>query len=443
MSRIFLSLVAVFFLAKTLPAQITLSEILQRAGDNSSQIRKARLDRQAVEARLGEGRAAALPQISINGGLDYYPQLPTTLLPGDLFGHADGSVVPVQFNQPWQLGGELHVEQMLYNQAAIRLGATVDASRSLADLLVARSEEEVTLNTATVFYQFLQAQQMLRAVDANEKKLAELQRLAELQLANDYGIATDVKRVKVARTNLQAQRQSLQAGINALRQTLQFLSGVPFDDPFEPVDDLSNIAADSSRLLALQPNPEGYVEQHLLQQNITLNRLQMRSRRAEGRPTLSAYATAALRGQNKNANLFSAAAHWYGVAAIGLKVLAPLPLRRGFKTALLEIENQKLAEDQRQIAQAKALEFRQAQAQIQVSLANLRAQSDNIALAKEVYDKLNLQFKEGTIGLPDLLNAQTALAEAEGNYWKEVYNYKLAGLKLLKAAGRLNELKHG
>ncbi|HNG90183.1 MAG TPA: TolC family protein, partial [Saprospiraceae bacterium] len=67
--------------------------------------------------------------------------------------------------------------------------------------------------------------------------------------------------------------------------------------------------------------------------------------------------------------------------------------------------------------------------------------TENVTLAREVADKLTLQYKEGTVPLTDLLSAQTALSEAETNYWQQVYGYKLAVLKLLKAAGRLADLE--
>ncbi|MBK7938392.1 MAG: hypothetical protein IPJ82_15510 [Lewinellaceae bacterium] len=45
------------------------------------------------------------------------------------------------------------------------------------------------------------------------------------------------------------------------------------------------------------------------------------------------------------------------------------------------------------------------------------------------------------MSLTDLLTSQTALSEAETNYWQQVFAYKLAVLKLLKASGKLEELK--
>ena len=87
------------------------------------------------------------------------------------------------------------------------------------------------------------------------------------------------------------------------------------------------------------------------------------------------------------------------------------------------------------------LEFIQAREQLQNALQALQTQTDNVGLAREITDKLVLQYKEGVMSLTDLLNSQTALSEAETNYWQQVFAYKLAVLKLLKASGKLEELK--
>ena len=111
------------------------------------------------------------------------------------------------------------------------------------------------------------------------------------------------------------------------------------------------------------------------------------------------------------------------------------------KALVYKLEEQKLEEDHQQLNGAKALEFRQAGEQLETSLRTLRSQTENVALAREITDKLVLQYKEGVASLTDLLNAQTALSEAETSYWQQVFSYKLSVLKLLKAAGLLDTLK--
>ncbi len=436
---------AVFLNAQTASRPVSLSETLELAIANSSQLNKARLDRQALELRLKEGRSAMAPEINAGVNLDYVPLLPTTFLPSDLYGGPDGGYVAATLGQPWQLTWSVRLDQPIYNEAARRMAPAANVSRGIYDLLTTRAEEDVVFNTATVFYQTLQTEKLLDAINANLEKLSTLERMAELQLANGYAIPTDVKRVRVARTNLEAQRHSLVYSIQALHQTLQFLCGIPFDEAFDPVDEMIAPAADSMRWKNLVLELESSTEYRLLQRQIELNRIQTRSLKAEMTPRLSAYAATAFQAQRPDANFFETDRRWYGFGAIGFKLDVPIfdGFRRHRKAAQMIIEGLKIEVDHKQLVQAKTLEFHLARNQFQGAMQMLHTQEENVALARDITDKLLLQYKEGVAPLTDLLNAQTAMTEAETHYWQQVFTYKLAVLKLLKAAGQLPLLKAG
>jgi len=422
---------------------LALGESLRLALENSAQIRKAKIDRQILERRVKEARSEGFPQISAGVNLDYWPLLPTQLLPGELFSMPEGTHVPAQFGRPWQLGGNITLQQNLINEAARRNLPALRSTRDISDLLILRSEYEVIFSTATVFYQTLQTEQLLRAVDANLGKLEALQGMAQLQLDNGYAVPTDVKRIRVAKTNLETQRQNLLTGISSLRQTLLFLCGLPLDETLDLSAEIGSPAADSARWQNLTLDPETTTESRLLVHNLDLLDIQRKSAIAEALPSLSAFATLSAQGFRPDLNFFDTDRQWYGAAGAGVRL--KIPIFDGFrvfnKTWVYKLEAQKLQEDRRQLNAGKALEFRQAREQLGTSLATLRSQSDNVALAREITDKLMLQYKEGVASLTDLLNAQTALSEAETNYWQQVFSYKLAVLKLLKTAGQLELLK--
>lgn len=422
---------------------VRLAESLKMAADNSAQIRKAKLDREAVELRLKEGRSAMYPQINGVLGMDYFPALPYHIYPGEAFGRTDGGFVPLQVGRPWQMSGAITLEQQIYNESMRRTIPAMNTTRAIFDLLTEKAEEDIIYATATVFYQTLQTEQLHRSVNANLDKLDALERMAQLQLANGYAIPTDVKRIRVARTNLETQRQNLLTGINALRQTLQFLCGVPFEEPFEPVEEISNPLADSSRWINLTLEPESTTEHRLILRNLELNKINLRSLKAANMPTLSAYASAFTQSLRSDPFFIDPGMRWYGSASAGLRLNIPFfdGFRRHRKADLIELDGMKLEEDRRQLHRAKSMEFLQAHDQLKTGIRALRTQADNVTLAREISDKLFLQYKEGVVSLTDLLNAQTALSEAETNYWQQVFTYKLSVLKLLKAAGRLEDLK--
>jgi outer membrane protein TolC len=425
------------------PLQLSLSESIRLAISNSAQIEKSKIDRQILERRVKEARSEGFPQITTFVNLDWWPLLPTQLLPGELFNQPEGSFQALQFGRPWQLAGHVVLEQNLINEAAKRSVPALKTSRGISDLLIERAEYDVIFNTAGIFYQTLQAEQLLRAIDANLGKMETLQGMAELLLANGYAVPTDVKRIRVAKTNLSTQRQNLLTGISSLRQTLQFLCGLPLGEPLDLTGETGSPGADSLLWLGLTLDPRSTNEHRLVEHHKDLLRIQRRSAIAEALPSMSAFASLSAQAFRPDINFFDLDRRWYGAAGAGVRLKVPIfdGFRVHNKAKVFKLEEDKLEEDRRQLESAKALEFRQAREQFQANLQALRTQSDNVALAREITDKLLLQYKEGVAPLTDLLNAQTALSEAETYYWQQVFGYKLAVLKLLKAAGRLELLK--
>lgn len=424
---------------------VTLQEALQLSLANSTRLKKAKLDRTVVEQRVREEKALIYPQVTAGVSYDYYPVLATQFIAGDVLNRPSETYVPVQFGQPWQLTAGINIQQVLYSESGRRAMPLKNLTRQLYDILIERTEEEVLYQTASIFYQTLQTEQLLRAVNANVEKLDALQKMVELQLANGFAIPTDVKRVAVTRTNLETQRHNLLAGIEGLRQTLQFLCGVPFEDSFEPKTGLEKPAADSLRWQLLVLDMGATTEYRLLNTQSEINHVQVKSAKGGAWPSIGAHASGFYQIQRPDANVLDPAGVWYGMVMVGVKLNMPLfdGFRRHRKVELLRLEEQKLAEDRRQFSGAKELEFRQARVQLQSALRQLRTQEDNVALAREIADKLTLQYKEGINPLTDVLNAQTALSEAETGYWQQVFAYKISVLNLLKAAGKLEELQQG
>ncbi len=441
------ALLVSFGLTNSLYAQtvrpISLPEALHLALENSITLQKARIDRQAVDEKIRERRSANYPQVSGRVNLDYVPQRPTEFWPSELFGGPTDAYTPVQVNQLWQTGAVVNASQILLDVAALRMAPAADVSRNLSDLALAYSEEEVIYHTATLFYQILQTEQLLQGLSGNLEKIDDLRRMAELQLENGYAIPTDVKRIRVAQTNLETQQKNLLTTIDLLKQNLQFLCNLPLSEPMELAWEGDTPAADSLLWQNIELDLESSTAYKMLENRKELHEIQSRSQYGQNFPKLSAYAAAGIQTQQPAFNFIDPDSEWYGLAMVGFKL--DVPIFNGFlnrrKSNLLKLEGQKLELERDQVGRAKKLEFNQAYSQYRNTLIMLHTQEDNVALARDISDKLFLQYKEGVAPLTDLLNAQTALSEAETHYWRQVFDYRLAVLKLLKAAGRLETLK--
>jgi hypothetical protein len=141
------------------------------------------------------------------------------------------------------------------------------------------------------------------------------------------------------------------------------------------------------------------------------------------------YGAAAAQSFQPDVNFFSPDRQWYGMAAAGVKL--KMPLLDGFrvhnKAMGLRIEEQKLDEDRRQLAAGKRLEYSVARTQLVNALQALRTQSDNVALAQEITDKLLLRPRRGWHRSPTCSMPRRRFPKAVTNYWQQAFGYKLSG----------------
>lgn len=417
---------------------LPLREAASRALTHSVQTRKARWERQATDLRLADQRRNALtPKVDALLNADYVPALPTTFLPATLFGGQEGAYVPATLGQPWQVFASVRVEQPLFDEAARRLAPAAALTAALQDMLVEQSEEEVLFQTANLFYQALQMRALLRALDASVNQLEVLERMARLRVENDQAVRSDVQRVQVALAALQARRHELEGAIEALQQGIQFLCGIPLDQPIA-------LAQPDTALqqLALPSAVEQTATYRLLEGRLSLLRLQERSLRAKIWPRLGLYAQAGILSQRPDVRFTAADGRWYPLGIVGLRMEWPLlegyRQRHGLERLRLEVRRGE--EERDDYTRARDLELRQARMQWENAQRTLRARTQALALAREVVAQLQLAYRNGIAPLSEVLSAQTALAEAETQYEQQVFICRLAEVKWLKAAGLLRTL---
>jgi outer membrane protein TolC len=156
-------------------------------------------------------------------------------------------------------------------------------------------------------------------------------------------------------------------------------------------------------------------------------------------PKLSVYGRYGLQALGNN--LGESWNNWFSFGAVGVKLTIPIfdSFRRDaqYKQADLNLLTQN--EQLKLNVQNYELQNHNATTQIQKAKLNLGNDEANVALAKEVYDVTTLQYREGTVPLSDLLNAEVSYKEAQSNYINSMLSYYQAKLGLEESQGSLND----
>jgi outer membrane protein TolC len=87
-------------------------------------------------------------------------------------------------------------------------------------------------------------------------------------------------------------------------------------------------------------------------------------------------------------------------------------------------------------ANASELEFINAKATFELQLKQAAVQKENMDLAKEIYEKSNLKFKEGVGSSLEIVQAETELKTAQNNYLNSVYDLVIAKIEYYKSIGK-------
>ncbi|MCJ8163466.1 TolC family protein [Pontibacter sp. E15-1] len=419
--------------------ELTLEESIRYALEHSQDVKKAGYDEQIADQIIRETKSVGLPQVTASGGLDYFPALPTQILPGALAGQP-GTDIPVQFGKDYNVKGTVQVNQLLFNKSYFVGLQAAKTTQELYQLRKTMVQEDLIYNIGAAYLQALQTKAQFNTIEANLERLAQLEKIMQLQYENDLVKKVDVNRIKVSRTNLQNQQQSLQTAFEQQKNILKFFMGMPLEQEIslqDAVIPLENVVPGTVDAATAATRKTQF---QLLNTQKQLTNLQEKNLRAGYYPTLSAYGQYGYQTQRNE--LFDSSIPYFKSSVVGLQV--SIPIFDGFKKNAQirqsRLEQKKLTEDLDKFTANTATTLSNAVSQLQNSQDAIKAQEQNVHLAQEVYDTTNQLYKEALSPLTDLLESEVSLRESQTNLNNEVLKYKIAQLNYLQATGELNTL---
>ncbi len=435
------SLSPAFSQSPTQPAPLTLQETVKYALENNENIKKAYLDEMNQAYKVKEIKGSGLPQVSGNARLTMNPAIATQLLPGEIIGRP-GTMVPVQFGTKYIGNAGLEVQQLIFKKSFFVGLQAANTTKDLFRLRTQMSEEDVIYNVGSAYLQLLQTKEQFNTINANFKKLEQLEKILDLQYKNDVATKVALNRVTVNKINLENQRQTLEATYNQQLNNLKFFMGMPMDQEIaiaETATVLDNAVIPQATVSEVVNNRIDY---KLLTTQRELNRLNVKNIQAGYFPSLSGFGSYGYNAQRNEFNFVDTNLPWFNAAAIGLQLNVPIfdGGQRRYQMLQAKSELQKTELDMQRTMQSTNQALKNANTQMQSSLRAIESQERNVALAQEVYRNTNELYKEGLSPLTEVLDTEVSLREAQTNLNNERLKYQLAQLTYLQAKGELRVL---
>lgn len=407
---------------------ISLSEALEIARRNNTDLQAALLQLEGTKASLREAQASLLPTVNLNSTITRSQsasgQRQNESTPE--FFRQEGTDSPnTVFNSDVQLNYSLYTSGL--RRARIRQAE--EEVRS-SELTVEQRSEEVRLNVTTQYYNLQEADQSVRiatsAVRNAQKSLEDAQALERAGVGTRF----DVLRSQVNRANAEQQLTNSLATQQVERRRFAFLLNLPQSVTLRSVEEVKiaalwNRSLEETIILAFQNRPE--LQQQLSQREI--NEQRRRQALSQLGPQVSLIANYEL------LDLFNDGVpitDGYSVA-----VRASLNLFDGGSARAQAAQaraNIAIAETNF-TAQRNQVRFdvEQFYAQLESNLRNVSTATTALEQAQEALRLARLRFQAGVGTQTDVINSENDLTNAEGNRINAILDYNRALANLERA----------
>lgn len=427
--------VAVFPLTLMGQKPLSLQECVRLAFENRPDIQDAQLTLMHAKAQIKEGYSAYLPQVSASFTLDDNLKLPANVIPGGVLGPEP---VVVRFGTTYAAFATGLAEQKIYDQSLITGFRAFKPALEAAVENIEKLRQEVAMEVATAYLQAAVLTLQSAPLDEIRQEYKKLLSIIELQAKEGFALSTDVERLRLALSNVEAQWQQLIVNREMALQKLKASMWVPETEPVSP--DTGSVR-EMFRLQLTPPpfDPLRLPELKLLQKSIDIQKVQMLRVKHGYIPNLSAYARYGVQALNDQfGHLWS---RWFDFSSVGLRISIPVfdGLWRQSRYSQARIQWLQMQNQYKHSERLLKLQFENATFARKQSAIDVVQQEQTLHLARRLLLKSQTAFAQGQEPLTGVLNAEIQFQQALMNYHNALLMFLTSEIQLQKAAGRLLE----
>lgn len=401
------------------PDPLTLLDAVELALCNNPRTRESWSAAKASAAQVGIARGAYLPNVTVTGALQSTDQRNT-----------------VQAGRRDQATGSIALNYLLFDFGG-RDAALEQARQSLfaADWSHNFTLQTVLQDAASAYFQLFANEEAVVAARAAEESAQKSLDAARARQKAGAATRADVLQSQTALSQSQLARVQAEGGAASARGVLANRIGVTSDRPVRivaPADLEARRLADAQVEQLVQTAVARRPDLLSAEANVRAAESNVRVQEAAGKPTISAFGTGT--GTNNNPGLEARS------GTIGVQI--SIPLFTGYqstyriRTAREQLEQQQATRDR--LRNDVSLDVWQAFQDLRTQNQSLATAGDLVASARESYDVALGRYKAGVGTVTDLLNAQSALANANLQRIQARFSWNVAKITLAKAIGGLD-----
>ena len=408
--------------------QVTLKNAVDYAIIHQPQIRQSLIDEAILETSIKSKLADWFPQINFNYNLQHNFIIQTTIIGGN----------PIKLGVNNTSGGLFSFSQAIFNRDVLLANRTKTDVRLQAKQITSNDKISLAANVSKAFYDIISTEQQINVSATNILRVERSLKDAYNQYKAGIADKIDYKRATISLNNSKAVKKSNEELLKAKVEYLKFLIGYPVSAKLNMVYDSLQMENEIVLDTLKAADYNARIEYKLLSTQRRLLQFNLKYTKWSYLPTVSANGAYNLLFQNNNFGKLYSNNYPNSFAAISLG----FPIFQGGKrkahiqAAELQLKRNEL--DLESFRNSINSGYTQAMAIYKSNLQNYLALKENISLAKEVYDIIQLQYRSGIKTYLEVITSETDLRNAEINYYTAMYQLLASKIDVQKSLGQLN-----
>ena len=405
----------------------TLQACVQFALKHYPLIQQALLDEQITDRQIKSKLADWYPQLGVVGTYQNDFQLPAVAFNGSAVssGTYNNSAVAASLTQN------------IFNRDVLLAAKTKKDVMTNIKQTTVSDKIDVTVNVSKAFYDVLLTEKQIEVLDDDIVRLERNLKDAYNQYQGGLVDKTDYKRATISLNNSKAEKKNDEEALKAKYAYLKQLMGYTSPDSlhlsYDSAQMESEVFMDTLAVVDFSKRIE-------FQQLMTQKRLQQ----ADVKYNKWAYIPTVTAGAGYSFNYFNSQfgnlyRNNYPESYAGLNVSFPIfqGTKRTQNIRIAELQLTRLDWDIVNLQTAITTQYAQALASYKGYLNNYYVERDNLGLAREVFNTIELQYRSGIKAYLDLITSETDLRTAQSNYSNALYQVLSSKLDVEKALGTI------
>ncbi|HEX5167765.1 MAG TPA: TolC family protein [Cyclobacteriaceae bacterium] len=406
----------------------TLDNVIGYALEHQPLVKQAIIDEEITHQIIKGKLADWYPQINFAFNYNRYIDLQSSVIGGSVIRFGVDNTSSAQFN----------ATQNIFNRDVLLASSTASKVRIFADHNTSRSKIDVVVSVTKAFYDLLATQQQIQVTKESIIRLERSSHDAQSRYETGVSDKTDYKRATILLGNARANLKTNTELLKVKEQYLKSLMGYPAEHDlpiqYDTLQMENEIGLDTLQTF----NVVNHIEYKMLFIQRELQDANVKHSQWAYLPTLTLFGNYNLNYQNNNLDeLFRTQ---YPYSYIGATLALPI-FQGGKRNAKIREQKwtrNRIDEGLVNLENTLRTEYTRALASYKSNLAQYLAQKENVALAREVYDIIQLQYQNGIKAYLDVTVAETDLQTTRINYFNALYQVLASKIDVQRALGQIN-----